>query len=121
MLAIKRHTPILPADPDGRLMHQQLNARRSRPPTMWGYLSQLYAIAGWTSLPWLHRIAAPTLVITGGEDPIVPPVNARILGSRIAGATVHVVPDAGHLLLMDHAVECADVISRFLHDEPNGT
>ena len=109
------------ADPDGRLMHQQVNARRSRPPTMWGYLSQLYAIAGWTSLPWLHRIAAPTLVVTGGKDPIVPPLNARILGSRIAGATVHVVPDAGHLLLMDHAVECADVISRFLHDEPNRT
>ena len=48
-------------------------------------------------------------------------MNARILGSRIGGATVHVVPDAGHLLLMDHAVECADVISRFLHDEPNRT
>jgi len=109
------------ADPDGRLMHQQVDARRSRPPTMWGYLSQLYATAGWTSLPWLHRIAAPTLVVTGGKDPIVPPVNARILGSRIAGATVHVVPDGGHLLLMDHAVECADVISRFLHDEPNRT
>ena len=61
------------ADPDGRLMHQQVNARRSRPPTMWGYLSQLYATAGWTSLPWLHRIAAPTLVVTGGKDPIVPP------------------------------------------------
>jgi len=68
----------------------------------------------------LHRIAAPTLVVTGGKDPIVPPVNARILGSRIAGTTVHVVPDAGHLLLMDHAVEW-DVISRFLHDEPNRT
>ena len=25
------------ADPDGRLMHQQVNARRSRPPTLWGY------------------------------------------------------------------------------------
>ena len=47
--------------------------------------------------------------------------HARILGSRIPGAIVHVVPDAGHLLLMDHAVECADVISRFLHDEPNRT
>ena len=35
------------------------------------------------------------------EDPIVPPANARILGPRIPDATVHVVPDAGHLLLMD--------------------
>jgi poly(3-hydroxyoctanoate) depolymerase len=89
------------ADPDGRLMRQQITARRSRPPAMWGYLSQLYATAGWSSLPWQHRIAAPTLVVTGGKDPIVRPANARILGARIPDATFHVVPDAGHLLLMD--------------------
>ena len=101
-------------DPDGKLMHQQVRARRSRPPSVWGYVSQLYAVAGWTSLPWLHRITAPTLVITGAKDPIVPPVNAKLLHSRIPDATLHVVPDAGHLLLMDHAVECAELISRFL-------
>jgi pimeloyl-ACP methyl ester carboxylesterase len=102
-------------------MHQQIEARRSRPPTLWGYASQLYATAGWTSLPWLHRIAAPTLVISGGRDPIVPPVNARILGARIPDATVRVVPDTGHLLLMDRATECADLIARFLRDEPTRT
>jgi pimeloyl-ACP methyl ester carboxylesterase len=104
------------ADPDGRLMHQQVMARRSRPPSLWGYASQLYATSGWSSLPWLHRIAAPTLVLTGGRDPIVPPVNARILGARIPDATVRVVPGAGHLLLMDRAAECADLISDFLHE-----
>ena len=101
-------------DSDGTLMRDQIVARRSRPPSLWGYLSQLYAVTGWTSLPWLHRISAPTLVLTGGSDPIVPPANARILGARIPDATVHVVPDTGHLLLMDHATECADLISGFL-------
>jgi pimeloyl-ACP methyl ester carboxylesterase len=66
----------------------------------------------------LHRIAAPTLVVTGDKDPIVPPVNARILGARIRDAAVHVVPDAGHLLLMDHAAHCAELISGFLRDDP---
>ena len=108
-------------DPDGTLMHQQMRARRSRPPTMWGYASQLVAAAGWTSLPWLHRIAAPTLVLTGGKDPIVPPINARILGARIPHATVHVVADAGHLLLMDHAVDSADLITRFLRSDQTHT
>jgi poly(3-hydroxyalkanoate) depolymerase len=102
------------ADPDAKLMHQQVQARRARPPTLWGYASQLYATAGWTSLPWLHRIAAPTLVLTGDKDPIVPPINARILGARIPNATVHIVRDAGHLMLMDHAGDCADVITGFL-------
>ena len=81
-----------------------------------GYAGQLYATSGWTSLPWLHRISAPTLVLTGGRDPIVPPVNARILGARIPGATVQIVPDTGHLLLMDHAEDCAERISDFLRE-----
>ena len=107
------------ADADSRGMHQHLRARRSRPPTLWGYLGQLCAVAGWTSLPWLHRITQPTLVVTGARDPIVPPVNGRILGARIPDATVDVVPDAGHLLLMDHADDCADLITDFLRgDEP---
>jgi pimeloyl-ACP methyl ester carboxylesterase len=104
-------------DPDDKLMHQQVRARRSRPPTLWGYVSQLYAVAGWTSLPWLHRVTAPTLVITGAKDPIVPPVNAKLLHARIPDATLHVVPDAGHLLLMDHAVECAELMSCFLRSD----
>jgi pimeloyl-ACP methyl ester carboxylesterase len=104
------------ADPDGVLMRQQIQARRSRPPTLWGYVSQLYAAAGWSSLPWLHRITAPTLILTGEEDPIVPPVNARILGGRIPDATVHVVPGSGHLLVMEQAARCAELIAEFLHD-----
>lgn len=107
------------ADPDGRLMHQQVAARRSRPPTLWGYASQLYAVAAWTSLPWLHRITAPTLILTGGKDPIVPPINARILGARIPNATVHVMPDTGHLMLMDRAVESAEMITSFLRHDDN--
>lgn len=104
-------------DPDGKLMHQQIRARRSRPPTTWGYVSQLYASAGWSSRPWLRRIAQPTLVLTGGKDPIVPPANARILGARIPDATVHVVPGAGHLLLLDRAAYCAELISSFLRQD----
>ena len=83
--------------------------------------SQLSAVAGWTSLPWLHRIGAPTLILTGGKDPIVPPINARILGARIPDATVHVFPDAGHLLLMDHAVQSAELITCFLRSDETHT
>ena len=107
------------ADPDGRLMQQQVKARRSRPPTLWGYASQLYATAGWTSLPWLHRITAPTLVLSGAKDPIVPPINARILGARIPDATVHIVPDTGHLMLMDQAILCAETITSFVRRDDN--
>ena len=53
-----RERPLRPgrqADDEG-LLRDQINARRARPPSLWGYLGQLAAGIGWTSLPWLHRI-----------------------------------------------------------------
>ena len=96
------------------LLREQINARRARPPTVWGYASQLIAGAGWTSWPWLGRIAAPTLVLAGDHDPIVPPSNARILARRIPDARLELVPGAGHLLLLDQAERCASLITDFL-------
>jgi poly(3-hydroxyalkanoate) depolymerase len=99
---------------DGDRFRAQVQARRARPPSLWGYTSQLVAGAGWTSLRWLHRLRAPTLVLSGGADRIVPPVNARILAARIPGARLEVVPGAGHLLLVDHAEHCGHSIADFL-------
>jgi poly(3-hydroxyoctanoate) depolymerase len=105
---------------DNALLRDQINARRARPPTLWGYLAQLVATTGWTSLPRLHRIDAPTLIISGEADPIVPPTNARILARRIPSARLELVHGAGHLLLMDLAEHCATKIADFL-DEPTTT
>jgi poly(3-hydroxyalkanoate) depolymerase len=85
-----------------------------RPPSVRGYAYQLLALAGWSSLPWLHRLPQPTLVMAGAEDPLVPVVNARILARRIPGARLHVVEDGGHLFLLDHAAACAAAIRDFL-------
>jgi poly(3-hydroxyoctanoate) depolymerase len=104
------------ASADEDLLRHQIAARRARPPTLWGYLGQLVAGAGWSSLPWLHRIRTPTLVLTGEADAIVPPVNARILAWRIPDAELEIVPDAGHLLLMDHAEDSAIRIAGFLRE-----
>ena len=54
-----------------------------------GYLYQLLAIAGWTSLPALALIRQPTLVLSGVDDPLIPTINARIwpAGSRTRACT----------------------------------
>jgi poly(3-hydroxyalkanoate) depolymerase len=103
---------------EGERLREQINARRARPPTMWGYLGQLIATAGWTSLPWLHRVHSPTLVMSGDADPIVPAVNARILAARIPDAQLELIPGAGHLLLAEQAQDCATIIAKFLNDQP---
>jgi poly(3-hydroxyoctanoate) depolymerase len=99
---------------DGDNLRHQINARRARPPSLWGYGGQLAAAAGWSSLPWLHRVQTPTLVMSGAADRIVPPVNARILAARLPDSRLQIVDDAGHLLLLDHAEMCATAIAEFL-------
>jgi pimeloyl-ACP methyl ester carboxylesterase len=105
--------------PRDELLRAQIEARHARPPTAWGYASQLVAGAGWTSRPWLGRITAPTLVLAGDRDPIVPPRNAHLLARRIPSARLELVPGAGHLLLLDQPDRCAAVIADFLDHEPS--
>jgi poly(3-hydroxyoctanoate) depolymerase len=99
-------------DPDA-MLHGSL-ARFAHVPSPGGYLSQLFAIAGWTSLPWLRRLAAPTLVIAGDDDPIVPLANGRILARLIPDARLHVVAGGGHLFLLERPTEMAAVVTGFL-------
>jgi poly(3-hydroxyoctanoate) depolymerase len=94
----------------------QAEARLRRPPDLLGYAFQLYAVAGWSSLPWLHRLRQPTLVVAGDKDPSVPLRNSRLLASRIPDARLHVVAGAGHLFLLDEPENAAPAIIDFLAD-----
>jgi poly(3-hydroxyalkanoate) depolymerase len=84
-----------------------------RPPRQRGYLYQLAAGAGWTSLPWLPFIRQPTLILAGDDDPIIPLANARIMAALLPDARLHVYPD-GHLGLLTEAASLAPVVSDFL-------
>jgi poly(3-hydroxyoctanoate) depolymerase len=99
---------------DPALLHRQGWLRFNHQVGMRAYVWQLLAARRWTSLPWLHRLAHPTLVLAGDSDPIIPIVNARILAARIPNATLHVVPGGGHLFLLTRADEVASTIREFL-------
>jgi poly(3-hydroxyalkanoate) depolymerase len=78
-----------------------------------GYLYQLAAGAGWTSLPFLPLIRQPTLIMSGDDDPLIPLANARLLHALIPRSRLHVY-SGGHLALVTEAAELAPVVSRFL-------
>jgi poly(3-hydroxyalkanoate) depolymerase len=78
-----------------------------------GYLYQLLAGAGWTSLPFLPMLSQPTLIVSGDDDPIIPLANARIMHRLIPHSTLHVF-HGGHLGLVTEAAQVAPVISQFL-------
>jgi poly(3-hydroxyalkanoate) depolymerase len=84
------------------------------PPSLPGYLLQMFAVAGWSSLPFLWRLPQPTLVMAGDDDPLVPLLNGRILARLIPDARLHVVEGGGHLFLLDRPGESAAVIQEFL-------
>jgi len=91
--------------------------RLLHPPSPIGYAYQLYAVAGWSSLPWLHRVRHRTLVVSGEDDPAVPVRNGRMLAGRLPDARLHIVAGGGHLFLLDEPENAAPVIRAFL-DEP---
>jgi len=78
-----------------------------------GYVYQLAAGTGWTSLPFLPLIRQPTLILSGDDDPLIPLVNARLMHSLIPRSQLHVYHD-GHLGLVTEAAELAPVVDRFL-------
>lgn len=80
-----------------------------------GYLYQLLAMAGWTSLPWLWSVRQPTLILAGSDDPLVRPINGRILAWLLPNARLQMVDD-GHLFIVSKPVETARVIEEFLSE-----
>jgi hypothetical protein len=61
----------------------------------------------------LHHIQAPTLVLHGSRDELVPVSNARTLARLIPGADPRVVRSAGHLFLFEPRT-ASDVVARWL-------
>jgi len=51
----------------------------------------------------LNRIAVPTLIMTGDDDPLVPPENSNILKKLIPHAELFVFPGARHCALIEKA------------------
>jgi len=100
------------ADP-GRATALLHGCTRVGPPR--GYLYQLAAGAGWTSLPLLPCIRQPTLLLAGDDDPIIPLVNAHIMRRLLPRAELHVY-HGGHLGLLTEAAQLAPVVDRFLRD-----
>jgi poly(3-hydroxyalkanoate) depolymerase len=78
-----------------------------------GYLYQVIAMTGWTSLPWLWTLKQPTLILAGSDDPIVPVINARVMARFMPNARLEILDD-GHLFLVTRPAESAAIIEKFL-------
>lgn len=62
----------------------------------------------------LHRVAAPTLLVWGESDRIVPPRYAADFQAAIANARVAIIPQAGHLPQVEQPDQLAETIQTFI-------
>jgi 3-oxoadipate enol-lactonase len=62
----------------------------------------------------LHEVKAPTLVIHGKEDPLVPFPNGELIASRIPGAELLALDGVGHFVPLEAPQETFQAVLRFL-------
>jgi 3-oxoadipate enol-lactonase len=79
-----------------------------------GLSRQADAIRGHDTTARLGEIRVPTLLTTGTEDILVPPVSSRDLHARIPGAELVTIGDAGHLHFIEQAERFNAVCLEFL-------
>jgi pimeloyl-ACP methyl ester carboxylesterase len=104
-------SPAYPADPTA--LRARLRAATERAFRPAGTARQLMAVAAdgdRTSL--LARIQAPTRVIHGEADALVPVAAGRDLAARIAGAEADFIPGMGHDLPQQLLARLADGIAQ---------
>ncbi len=66
----------------------------------------------------LGRLQMPCLLIEGASSPPIIAAIQDALAGAVPNTTRHVVPEAGHMLPMTHAVEVAELITGFMRDQP---
>lgn len=89
-----------PSTPRDRV-EEDLAIRRRTFPTAEAYFAQVQGIFAHDSLSRLSQLKAPTLVIHGESDRLVPPENGRRLARLIEGARLVMIANASHIFPTD--------------------
>jgi pimeloyl-ACP methyl ester carboxylesterase len=76
--------------------------------------ADLLACDAFDMLDSLPCISAPTLILCGSEDLMTPPKYSQSLRDRIPGAKLELIPDAGHMLMLEKPDEVQELMEVFL-------
>src|SRR5262249_33649390 len=106
-------------EPEGPIAKQMFGA-----PDAEGQIRMIWSMACTGKFVWpipdkglkkrLHRIQAPTLVLWGKEDRLVPVAYAQEFASRISNARVELIEHSGHLMGVEHPAKVAELVDEFL-------
>lgn len=84
------------------------------PPRRFAVVRQQEAMANWSSYDRLPSLSCRTLLLCGEDDGMVPPENSRQVAARIPGARLRLIPQCGHLPMLEKPEEVRDAVFEFL-------
>ena len=58
----------------------------------------------------LYRVTAKTVIVWGESDKLIPPIYGPAFQSKIAGASLVNIPEAGHMVIAEKAAEVARAV-----------
>ncbi|HEX7422585.1 MAG TPA: alpha/beta fold hydrolase, partial [Terriglobales bacterium] len=113
--AMQASVPFIygPATPRQRI-EEDLALRRQWFPRPDAYIAQLQAILAWEAYSRLSQVHAPTLVIHGESDRLVPARNAELIAGQVAGAKLVLLARAGHIFSTDQPEAAQQAVLDFL-------
>lgn len=76
-------------------------------------LRDFRACDGFDATQRLPEVRAPLLALTGELDALTPPKFAQFLADRIPGATARILPEAGHLAMVERPDAVNDALRTF--------
>jgi 3-oxoadipate enol-lactonase len=118
-------TAILPyiydaATPQSRI-DEDISLRRNWLPSPQGYAAQVMAIRAWEAYSRIAHINAPTLVLHGRSDALIPVANGELIARRIPGAKFVLLEQASHMFLSDQTAAANAEILAFLSSQQEQT
>ncbi|SMB99198.1 Pimeloyl-ACP methyl ester carboxylesterase [Thermanaeromonas toyohensis ToBE] len=99
-----------------RLVEQRL----SDPLPRYAWMRQWEAILKVDLGEKVRNIKAPTLILTGDDDRVIPAQNSKLLHERIEGSLLEIFPGGGHLFFMEQAAPFNNRVLTFLKGHPMG-
>ena len=100
-------------------IEEDISQRLAHPFAERAYRAQMFAAGLHNCYGRLPGIAAPTLVVHGRHDRVIPVANAQVLAERIPGARLQILEESGHLYPTEEP-EVDDAIAAFLAEAGEG-
>lgn len=106
---------IYDASTPRQLLEEDLAAREGKFTAPENFMRQLQAIMTWQgTYSRLSNMTAPTLVISGVNDQLIPCANSKIIADRIPNAQLVELEDSSHIYTTDQPEKSVEAILKFL-------